>query len=88
MTFEPFVIWIFIGVIAGWLASGLAKDHGYGLFGRMGVGALGAFFGASLFHTSGLAEGGGPLGEMVGAVSGAVGTLFLVRFFRTRRDHA
>jgi uncharacterized membrane protein YeaQ/YmgE (transglycosylase-associated protein family) len=86
MAFEPFIIWLFVGVVAGWASSVIAKDHGYGLFRHMGVGTLGAFIGAWLFSISGLAADGRLLGATVGAVFGAVALLFLARFIRAPRD--
>jgi uncharacterized membrane protein YeaQ/YmgE (transglycosylase-associated protein family) len=86
MAFEPFIIWLFVGVIAGWASSVLAKDYGYGLFRHIGVGTLGAFVGAWLFKSFGLAADGGSWGATVGAAFGAIALLALVRFIRTPRN--
>ena len=49
MTLETFLIWIVIGLIAGWLASAVAGG-GYGLIGDIVVGIVGAFIGGFIFR--------------------------------------
>ena len=39
---ESVLAWIIIGAIAGWLAGLLVKGYGFGLFGNIIVGVLGA----------------------------------------------
>jgi uncharacterized membrane protein YeaQ/YmgE (transglycosylase-associated protein family) len=88
MAFEPLIVWLFIGAIAGLSANIIAKSYGFGLFGHVGVGMLGAFIGGWLFRTFGAAADSGAFGEIVGAVSGAIALLALARFIRTARDQA
>ena len=57
------ILWfLIVGLVAGWLASMLAKGGGYGLLGDMVVGVLGALLGGFLFSTLGGAVDGGLLG--------------------------
>jgi len=49
MTLETFLIWIAIGLIAGWLASALVGG-GYGVIGDIVVGIVGAFLGGLIFR--------------------------------------
>lgn len=49
MTLETFLLWIAIGLIAGWLASALVGG-GYGVIGDIVVGIVGAFLGSLLFR--------------------------------------
>ena len=47
MTLETFLIWIAIGLVAGWLASAVAGG-GFGLIGDIVVGIVGAFIGGTV----------------------------------------
>lgn len=49
MSLETFLLWIAIGLIAGWLASALVGG-GYGVIGDIVVGIVGAFLGSLLFR--------------------------------------
>lgn len=43
MTLESLVIWIVVGVVAGFLAGLIVKGYGFGLVGNLVVGVVGAF---------------------------------------------
>jgi uncharacterized membrane protein YeaQ/YmgE (transglycosylase-associated protein family) len=47
ITFEPggFIAWIFAGLIAGWLAGKMMRGSGYGIFGDIALGLVGALVG-------------------------------------------
>ena len=45
---EP-IVWLVVGLIAGWLGGLVMKGSGYGLVGDLVVGILGAVAGALLF---------------------------------------
>jgi uncharacterized membrane protein YeaQ/YmgE (transglycosylase-associated protein family) len=49
MSLETFLIWIVIGLIAGWLASAVAGG-GFGVIGDIVVGVVGAFIGGFIFR--------------------------------------
>jgi uncharacterized membrane protein YeaQ/YmgE (transglycosylase-associated protein family) len=49
MTVETLLIWIVIGLIAGWLASAVVGG-GLGLIGDIVVGVVGAFLGSLVFR--------------------------------------
>ena len=49
MSVETIVIWIAIGLAAGWLAS-LVVGGGYGVVGDIVLGIVGAFLGGLIFH--------------------------------------
>ena len=49
MSLETLLIWIVIGLIAGWLASAVAGG-GYGVIGDIVVGIVGAFIGGMIFR--------------------------------------
>ena len=48
-----FIMFLIIGGIAGWLAGQLMKGRGFGLFGNIGIGIVGAFLGGFLFNLLG-----------------------------------
>jgi uncharacterized membrane protein YeaQ/YmgE (transglycosylase-associated protein family) len=80
MQLEPggLLIWIIVGLVAGFLASHFVKGSGYGLIGDLIVGLLGAVIGGFVIgffvHTT-----VGLLGSIVVAFIGAVILLFVVR---------
>ncbi|MEY3929377.1 MAG: hypothetical protein RLZZ516_1087 [Cyanobacteriota bacterium] len=75
------VIWfLIVGVIAGWLAGLLVKGGGFGLFGDLVVGILGALIGGLLLGGSVL--GGGLIGSIVVATLGAVILLVVLRVIK------
>jgi uncharacterized membrane protein YeaQ/YmgE (transglycosylase-associated protein family) len=79
MTLETFLIWIVIGLIAGWLASAVVGG-GNGLVGDIVVGIVGAFLGGLLF--SGLhihIPFAGLAGTIFVAFIGAIVLLLLLR---------
>lgn len=79
MTPMTFLIWIVIGLIAGWLASAVVRG-GYGLVGDIIVGVAGAFLGGFIFR--GLHIGvpfGGLPGTIFVAFIGAVVLLLMLR---------
>jgi len=81
MSVENLVIFLLVGVAAGWLAGRIMKGGGFGLFGDMIVGVIGAFLGGWLFGLLGISAGG-LLGLLVTAFVGAVVLLFLLRLVK------
>jgi uncharacterized membrane protein YeaQ/YmgE (transglycosylase-associated protein family) len=47
---ETFLIWIAVGLVAGWLASAVVGG-GYGLVGDIVVGIVGSFLGGFVFRS-------------------------------------
>jgi uncharacterized membrane protein YeaQ/YmgE (transglycosylase-associated protein family) len=94
LDFDTILIWILVGLVAGFLASHVALGRGLGLFGDTIVGIIGAFIGgflAAVFHI-GIAIVGHPLiTQMIIAFIGAALLLLVVRMFsgsRSRRRMA
>jgi uncharacterized membrane protein YeaQ/YmgE (transglycosylase-associated protein family) len=81
MSVQNLVVFLLIGVAAGWLAGRVMKGGGFGLFGDMVVGVIGAFLGGWLFGLLGITAGG-LLGMLVTAFVGAVVLLFLIRLVK------
>lgn len=73
-----FFIWIFVGLIAGWLAGKVMKGGGYGIFMDIVLGICGGLLGGLVFRLLGIGHGG-----LVGSVIVAfLGALVLVWFTR------
>jgi uncharacterized membrane protein YeaQ/YmgE (transglycosylase-associated protein family) len=85
MTLETFLLWLVIGLIAGWLASALVGG-GYGVIGDIVVGIVGAFLGGLLFRATGAAVPfGGLPGTIFIAFIGAVVLLLVLRLVNRAR---
>jgi len=75
--------WLFVGLVAGFLASLVMGGTGLGLVGDMIIGILGAFIGGWLFRTMGVAAPfGGVAGTIFVAFVGAVVLLLIIRVAR------
>ena len=77
-----FIWFLFVGLVAGWLAGHLMKGGGYGVIGDIVVGVLGALLGGFLFRSFGVSLGGGLLGAILVATLGAVVLIFFLRLLK------
>lgn len=87
MSVEALLIWIVVGLVAGWLAS-LVVGGGRGIVGDIIVGLIGAFLGAHMFHwLRWRVPLRGIPGSILVAAIGAIVLLLLIRlvFALTRR---
>lgn len=75
------IYFLAIGVLAGFLAGKIMKGRGFGFWGNMGVGIVGAFLGGFLLRILGLSIVG-LIGSLVSAVIGAVVLLYLVQLIK------
>jgi uncharacterized membrane protein YeaQ/YmgE (transglycosylase-associated protein family) len=82
MGLEGLLIFIVIGVVAGWIAGQVMSGGGFGLVGDLVVGVVGAFIAGLLFPRLGLSFGGGIIGQIISAAIGAIILLFIVRLVR------
>ncbi len=85
MDATTLIIWIIVGLIAGWLASMVVGGIGYGLVGDIIVGIIGAFIGGWLFSALGISTGAGILGSIIVAFIGAVILLLILHAVAGRR---
>lgn len=69
---EGLLLFLVIGLIAGWLASRIMRTGPYGLQGDLIAGVVGAFIGGWLFVLFGIAVGG-PIGSLIRALIAAIG---------------
>jgi len=75
------ILYLLIGLAAGWLAGRIMKGGGFGLVGDLIVGVVGAFLGGWLFDLLGISLGG-LLGSLVTALVGAIVLLYLLRLIK------
>jgi uncharacterized membrane protein YeaQ/YmgE (transglycosylase-associated protein family) len=82
MSLETFLLWLAIGLIAGWLASAVVGG-GYGVVGDIVIGVVGAFLGGFMFRALHVAAPfAGIAGTIFVAFFGAVVLLVLLRLAR------
>ena len=82
LDFDTILVWILVGLVAGFAASHLALGHGLGIVGDVLIGIVGAFLGgflAGVFHWSITIVGHPIISEMVIAFIGAAVLLLIVR---------
>ena len=80
-----FILWIIVGIVAGWLAGVIMKGGGYGLIGDLILGLVGALVGGFLFNLIlPSAEPTGLIGSLIVATIGAVVLVAIVRLIRGR----
>jgi uncharacterized membrane protein YeaQ/YmgE (transglycosylase-associated protein family) len=82
MSLETLLLWVVIGLIAGWLASAVVGG-GFGLIGDIVVGVVGAFVGGFIFNALDLGTPfGGIAGTIFVAFIGAIVLLLALRLIR------
>jgi len=82
MSAESLIIFLAIGAVAGWLAGLLFKGRGFGLFGDIVIGIIGAFIGSFVFGFFGIYIIGGIVGSIIKATIGAIVLLFVISFLK------
>ena len=82
MDAQSLIIFLVIGIVAGWLAGQVVRGGGYGLVGDLIVGVVGAFIAGWLFPRLGFNLGGGILGAIISAAIGAIILLIIVRLLK------
>ena len=76
------LIWILVGLVAGWLAGKIVQGTGFGLVGDIVIGVIGALIAGFLFPSLGFALGGGIIGSIINATIGAVVLLVILRLIK------
>ena len=84
MDFIDFIIWIILGILAGFVAGKLFKGSGNGLIVNLILGIAGSLLGGWLysFFTGNKLDGGISIINFLVAVGGAVVILFVFRILR------
>jgi uncharacterized membrane protein YeaQ/YmgE (transglycosylase-associated protein family) len=75
---EHLLLFLMIGIVAGFLAGKIMKGKGFGLLGDLIVGVIGSFIGYWIFGLLGIASGG-IIGALICALVGALFLLYIVR---------
>jgi len=65
------VAWLFLGLVAGWLAGKIARGRGFGCIGDILLGLIGSYIGGWIFIKLGIL-GGGFLYSLAAATLGAI----------------
>ena len=78
MSTENLLLFLVIGIVAGFLAGKIMKGAGFGLVGDLIVGVIGSLIGVWVFGLLGISSGG-ILGLLVAAVVGALILLYVIR---------
>jgi len=81
MSTEHLLLFLVIGIIAGYLAGKIMKGSGFGLIGDLIIGVIGSFIGVWVFGLLGIAPGG-IIGLLVASVAGALLLLFVIRLVK------
>ena len=75
------LIWIIVGLIAGWLTGLVVKGRGFGVLGDVIIGLLGGVLGGYIFGLVGVAPTS-VLGQIVVSFVGGVLLVAIVRLLR------
>jgi len=81
MSTDHVLLFLAIGLLAGFLAGKIMKGSGFGLIGDLVVGVAGAFVGVWLLGLVGISSGG-IIGLLIAAVIGALVLLYIIRLAR------
>lgn len=79
------ILWIVIGLLAGWATGKIMKGAGYGFWADMLLGLCGALAGRFLFGLVGFSRSGGLIYSLIVAIIGSVILVFLFRLITGRK---
>lgn len=77
---QSLLIWVFIGLIAGWIAGEIGRGRGYGCIVNIILGMIGAVVGGWIFTKLEI-RGSGFLYSLAAATVGAVVLVAIARLF-------
>jgi len=77
--------WLFVGLIAGWLAGKVSRGRGFGCIADILIGLVGALLGGWIFTKLGIL-GGGLVYSIAAATVGAVILVVIARLFAEGGD--
>jgi uncharacterized membrane protein YeaQ/YmgE (transglycosylase-associated protein family) len=73
--------WIFLGLIAGWLAGKIARGRGFGCIGDILLGLIGSVIGGWIFSQLGIVQTNTFLFSLAAATVGAVVLVSIAHLF-------
>lgn len=71
---------LLIGIISGWLAGVISRGGGFGIWGDLITGVVGAYIGSFLFGLMGITAYG-VIGSLIASTVGAIVFLWVIRMF-------
>jgi uncharacterized membrane protein YeaQ/YmgE (transglycosylase-associated protein family) len=84
MSTEHLLLFLAVGLLAGFLAGKIMKGSGFGVIGDLVIGVIGAFIGVWIFGLLGISSGG-IIGLLIAAVVGALILLYVIRIAKIKR---
>ena len=82
-----FVSWVFLGLVAGWLAGKIARGRGYGCLTDILLGLVGSVLGGWIFRKLEIGAGtGGFIYSLAAATVGAVVLVLIVHLFTGSKE--
>jgi len=84
MDSTSLIIYILVGLIAGWLAGMIMKGKGFGLIGNIIVGLIGGLLGGWIFKSLNWSIGTGVVSSIITSLIGAIILLVIVSFFKKK----
>ena len=82
LSTESILVILFVGLVAGWLASQIVRGTGLGIVGDIVVGIVGAFIGSWLLPQLHIVLGSGILNAIINATVGAIVLLLIIKLVR------
>jgi uncharacterized membrane protein YeaQ/YmgE (transglycosylase-associated protein family) len=79
---EPWLWWLIVGGLAGFLAGKLIRGGGFGIVVNVLLGIVGSVIGGYLFGALGINAGSGFIGALASATVGAIVLLAIASLFR------
>ncbi len=73
------LVWLLVGLVAGWLTGKVMRRKGYGMLGDIIIGLIGALIGGWIFGQLGIFSAGGIIGNIIVAFIGAVILVVILR---------
>jgi uncharacterized membrane protein YeaQ/YmgE (transglycosylase-associated protein family) len=82
MSNESLLVFLIVGVVAGWIAGKVVNGSGLGLIGDLIVGVIGAFIAGWLLPRLGFSLGTGIIRSIIDAAIGAIVLLLAIKLVR------
>jgi uncharacterized membrane protein YeaQ/YmgE (transglycosylase-associated protein family) len=82
---QSVIVWVIIGLIAGWLAGTVSRGRGFGCIADIILGMVGAILGGWIFSKLNI-RGAGLLYSIAAATVGAVILVAIARIFSGGKD--
>jgi uncharacterized membrane protein YeaQ/YmgE (transglycosylase-associated protein family) len=82
MSNESLLVFLIVGVVAGWIAGKVVNGSGLGLIGDLILGVIGAFVAGWLLPRLGFSLGTGIIRSIIDAAIGAIVLLLAIKLVR------